>query len=181
MSNELHDILENEFNQNNDVRWLVNVDPDNDPDIPNQKGINKFPLGASGFINDFKTARISEVYLMRAEAFARQSQFAEAAQATQAVRNARRGTEDSAVNYTSLVNAIEDIKFERRLELCYEGHRYQDIKRYRSVLNVGMQRDASDCPGSIPCELQVSDRRWTFPIPLAEINGNPNMVQNANW
>lgn len=181
MSNELHGILENEFNVNNDVRFEVNVDPNNDPNIFNQKGINKFPLGASGFINDFKTARISEVYLMRAEAFARQSQFAEAAEALQAVRNARRGTSDASTAYASLFDAISDIRFERRLELCYEGHRYIDLKRFRNILNEGMSRDPSDCAGSVPCNLSVNDRRWTFPIPLQELNGNSNMVQNQDW
>jgi hypothetical protein len=181
MSNELYNILLAEETNNNDVRLSVNFDPASDLDIFNQKGINKYPQGASGFINDVKVARISEVYLMRAEAFARQSQFADAADAVQAVRNARRGSADSSIAYTSLFNAIEDIKFERRLELCYEGHRYVDIKRYRNILNVGMNRDAEDCPGSIPCGLQVSDRRFTFPIPLQELNGNANIVQNPNW
>jgi len=181
MSNELYNILLAEETNNNDVRLSVNFDPASDLDIPNQKGINKYPQGASGFVNDVKVARISEVYLMRAEAFARQSQFQEAANAVQAVRNARRGSSDDALAYSSLFNAIEDIKFERRLELCFEGHRYVDIKRYRNILNIGMNRDASDCPGSIPCGLQVTDRRWTFPIPLEELNGNANMVQNSNW
>lgn len=181
MSNELYNVLFEEETNNNDVRLSVNFDPSSDLDIPNQKGINKFPQGASGFVNDFKVARISEVYLMRAEAFAQQSQFQEAANAVQAVRNARRGSSDEALAYGSLFDAIEDIKFERRLELCYEGHRYVDIKRYRNILNVGMNRDPEDCPGSVPCGLQVTDRRWTFPIPLQELNGNANMVQNANW
>jgi hypothetical protein len=181
MSNELYGILENEANVNNDIRLAVNFDPASDLNIFNQKGINKYPQGASGFVNDFKAARISEVYLMRAEAFARQQQFQQAADAVQAVRNARRGSADSAIAYSSLTNAISDIMFERRLELCFEGHRYVDIKRFRSVLNEGMTRDASDCPGSIPCNISVNDRRWVFPIPLQELNGNPNMVQNPQW
>ena len=181
MSNELYNILFAEETNNGDIRLAVNFDPSSDLSIPNQKGINKFPQGASGFINDFKVARISEVYLMRAEAYARLSQFQDAADAVQAVRNARRNTSDDALAYSSLFNAIEDIKYERRIELCYEGHRYVDIKRYRSVLNVGMNRDPEDCPGSIPCGWQVSAREWTFPIPLQEMNGNPNMVQNAQW
>jgi hypothetical protein len=180
MSNELYNILATEQANNNDIRLSVNFDPASDLTIINQKGINKFPIGG-GAINDFKTARTSEVYLMRAEAFARQSQFQNAADALWAVRNARRGAAETPSAYTSLIDAITDIKFERRLELCYEGHRYLDINRFRNILNEGMTRDADDCPGSIPCNISVNDRKWTFPIPLQELNGNPNMVQNEEW
>jgi len=180
MSNELYNILLEESESNNDIRFDVNLAPDSRIEL-NELKIHKYPFGGSGFINDFKAARISEVYLMRAEAFARQSDFQEAANAVQAVRNARRDATDSAPAYSNLVEAISDIAFERRLELCYEGHRYVDLKRFRNILNEGMTRDPLDCPGSIPCGLSVNDRRWTFPIPLEELNGNANMVQNPEW
>ncbi|QTY26904.1 RagB/SusD family nutrient uptake outer membrane protein [Flavobacterium sp. CS20] len=180
MSFELFNLLEQESLNNNDVRFDVNVNL-NGNIAGGELGINKYPPGSGLYVNDYKVARISEVYLMRAEAFARQSQFQEVADAVQAVRNVRRDTSDGANAYTSLQEAIADIKFERRLELCFEGHRYIDIKRYRNILNEGLERNPEDCEGSIPCNINVSDQRWVFPIPLEELNGNTNMVQNAQW
>ena len=180
MSNELFGILQAESDSNNDIRFEVNVNQEGDLD-GGELGINKYPPGSGQFINDYKAARISEVYLMRAEAFAKQSQFQAAADAVQAVRNARRDTSGSADAYGSLIEAITDIKFERRLELCFEGHRYNDIRRYRNILSQGLSRNSDDCVGSIPCGINVNDQRWVFPIPIQELNGNANMVQNTQW
>ena len=180
MSNELFGILQAESDNNNDIRFEVNVNQNGDLD-GGELGINKYPPGSGQFINDYKAARISEVYLMRAEAFAKQSQFQAAADAVQAVRNARRDASDNASAYASLTEAITDIKFERRLELCFEGHRYNDIRRYRNILSQGLSRNPDDCVGSIPCGINVNDQRWVFPIPIQELNGNSNMVQNTQW
>lgn len=164
----------------NDVRFAVNYDTESD--FPDEITINKYPSGGGTYVNDFKLMRISEAYLMRAEAYARDGgQFQQAAEAVQAVRNARSGANDTASAYSSLSNAINDIKLERRLELCFEGHRYLDIKRYKNIVNEGINRDSRDCDGNIPCNVPVNDRRWVFPIPQAETNGNADIQQNPEW
>ncbi|RRO22571.1 RagB/SusD family nutrient uptake outer membrane protein [Flavobacteriaceae bacterium 14752] len=178
MAEGLFDLLETESIDNNDIRFETFTRED---DAPDETSINKYPAIAGTFINDFKLFRASEAYLMRAEAFARLTQFQNAADDIQAIRNARRGTTASANAYSSLVNAIEDIAFERRLELCFEGHRYLDLKRYRNILNEGIIRDPRDCDGNIPCSLPVNDRSWVLPIPQVETNGNPNIQQNPEW
>lgn len=176
MSNELFD----ELAAANDVRFDVNFDL-NSSLADGEIAINKYPAISGLYINDYKMFRVSEAWLMRAEAFAQQSQFPQAAEATQAVKNARAGANETATPYANLNEAITDIKRERRLELCFEGHRYIDIKRYRNILNEGIQRDPRDCEGNVPCELPVSDRRWVFPLPQAEINGNSDIQQNPQW
>ncbi len=178
MAEGLFDILEAEFNNNNDIRFEVNT---LDTDAPDETSINKYPAIAGTYLNDFKLMRVSEAYLMRAEAHARLGDFAAAANDVQAIRNARRDTSESAQAYANLAAAIGDIAFERRIELCFEGHRYLDLKRYRNILNVGIERDPRDCQGNVPCSLPVNDRRWVLPIPQAELNGNPNIVQNPAW
>ena len=127
--------------------------------------------------------RLSEIFLIRAEANARKAapDFAAAAADVNAIRNARFDLPQTTGTYTSLNEAITDIKAERRLELCFEGSRFVDIKRYRSILNQGIERDAGDCAGGIPCSLPVSSEKFTFPIPQAEINANPNMTQNSGY
>ncbi|MFN2260828.1 MAG: RagB/SusD family nutrient uptake outer membrane protein [Psychroflexus sp.] len=176
MSNELFD----ELAAAGDVRFAVNFNPDSDLG-DGEIGINKYPGSGGQFVNDFKAMRASEAYLIRAEAYAKQNQFQLAADDVQTVRNARSNASANASAYSSLNEALRDILAERRLELCFEGHRYVDLKRYRIDLNEGLERDPRDCDGNIPCSIPVGDRRWTFPIPQGELNANTNIQQNPQW
>ncbi|WP_420574702.1 RagB/SusD family nutrient uptake outer membrane protein [Kordia sp.] len=168
-----------------DVRRSVNLDAASDPGAtPPSLVIGKYPAGAdTNYINDYKAMRASEAYLIRAEANARKAapDFAAASADVNAIRSARFGTPQTTSPYTSLNQAITAIKEESRLEFCFEGKRYIDIKRYRNILNEGITRDAADCPGGIPCAVPVSSAKFTFPIPQAEINANPNVVQNSGY
>lgn len=178
VSYELFDILDQEGLQNGDVRRFVNVGPEG---VENEEyQVWKYPGSAGQFINSFKAMRISEAYLMRAEAYARSTtpDFQLAANDVQAVKNARRGSSGAVSAYASLTEAIGDIAKERRLELCFEGHRYKDLGRYRNILNEGLTRDPRDIEGGFNPGIPVNDSRWIFPIPISELNGNPNMEQN---
>jgi hypothetical protein len=80
--------------------------------------------------------------------------------------------------------ALEDaIQFERRVELCFEGHRFFDLKRRGESVERSDNGDIIDGSGT-PAEVQTlaaGDFRFQFPIPVAEINANPNMVQNPGY
>lgn len=167
MSTELANLL-----PPSDIRNTVNIDPASTP-ADDIYIIGKYPINAdTQAINDFKAMRVSEAYLIRAEALARGSQFGPAADDVFAVRSIRDG---AAVlpSYPNVSMALTDILAERRLELAFEGHRYIDIKRMRSVLNEGIERSDSDCGGAIPCSLSQNSEKFTFPIPTAELNANP--------
>ena len=173
LSNSLYNALET-----GDVRKTIAITPASDP-ANNILDINKYPAGAdTNYINDFKAMRISEMYLIRAEAQARKASpdFALAAADVQAIRVARYITAPGLSVYTNLNQAITDIKLERRRELSLEGHRYIDIKRYRNILNEGITRDAIDCGGSVPCNLPATSHKFTFPIPDTEVNANPTIA-----
>lgn len=176
MSNELGGLLED-----SDVRSTVNIDPASVPDD------NEFIVGKYGLntdeqaINDFKAMRVSEAYLIRAEAYARTMQFGVLSQNDVFAVRSIRNTSAVMPSHTSIQTALVDILAERRLELAYEGHRYTDIKRMKSVLNIGIDRDASDCVGAVPCELAINSERWIFPVPTVEINANPNIGQAAGY
>lgn len=175
MSNELF----NELLSANDVRLQVNLDPVSDVNI-NELLIGKYPPNSdTQYINDFKAMRVSEAYLIRAEAHARRMELGMAAADVFSVRDARSDVAVPAVSYTTQVQAMTDILAERRLELAFEGHRYNDIKRMRDVLNTGIDRDALDCPGAIPCTLPANSEKWIFPVPISEINANPNILPQA--
>lgn len=175
MSNELGGLFEP-----SDIRGVVNIDPDSVPE-DNEYIIGKYSLNDDEqAINDFKAMRVSEAYLIRAEAYARTSQFGLAASDVFAVRSIRNPA-GANPTYANIQIALTDILAERRLELAFEGHRYNDIKRMRSVLNEGINREESDCDGAVPCELAVNSEKWIFPIPTVEINANPNLVQAPGY
>jgi hypothetical protein len=178
MSNGLYNQLDP-----SDVRTSVVFDAATSDPANNLHNIGKY-LGKNGFnyLNDVKVFRVSEMYLINAEAKALLSNdFAGAAAMVQAVRDARFNITGAAPNYTTTLEAMTDILAERRIELAFEGHRFLDLKRTRSITNLGIVRDALDCGGATPCTLPVNDDRFTLPIPDDELNGNNNMTQNPGY
>ncbi|MEX2350138.1 MAG: RagB/SusD family nutrient uptake outer membrane protein, partial [Flavobacteriaceae bacterium] len=173
MSNDLY----NELNFS-DVRSFVLLDQDSDVG-DNEHLIGKY-LGRDGidYMNDFKAMRISEMYLIKAEAQARDDQFGAAAATIKELRDARFGVSVSLPSYGSRTEALTDILEERRIELAYEGHRYLDLKRFRLDLNEGFERDPMDCGGATPCGLGPTDYRFTLPLPQVEVDSNPNIPEN---
>ena len=126
--------------------------------------------------------RVSEMYLINAEAKALSGDTEGAAEMIQSLRNARFGIESQLPNYNGILQtAIEDILRERRLELAFEGHRYLDVKRLGQIAGVGFERAQRDCGQdsheAVECNLQATDFRFTFPIPIDELNGNANISQ----
>ena len=166
-----------------DVNLLTSASPNNTGDA---WSINKYPANAdANYINDFKVMRVSELYLIRAEAYARSTSpnYGNATADVQAIRTARQSGVVAAT-YTSLAEAIQDISNERRVELAFEGHRYLDIKRYRSILNVGITRDAADVGylgNNFPSSVSATDNRFTFPLPDAEVNANLDITQAPGY
>jgi len=135
MSNTLYNEL---ISQPDDVRLptVVNVagtSPNNNIHL-----IGKY-LGdsANPFLNDIKLMRVSEMYLINAEAKAIDGDLEGAAEIIKDLRDARFGTDTDLPSYTGTQAAIVDILRERRLELAYEGHRYLDVKRLRTITGSG--------------------------------------------
>ncbi|MFD2915502.1 RagB/SusD family nutrient uptake outer membrane protein [Psychroserpens luteus] len=167
VSDELAGLLDE-----SDIRRTVVLDATSDDDAMIYP-VGKYPPNAdTNAINDFKAMRISEIYLIRAEAYARQSQFGQAAQDVLSVRNARFGSDQGPLGYGSVLEAVQDVIAERRLELAFEGHRYTDIKRVRDITGEGINREPSDCEGSVPCTLPDDSEKFIFPIPTSELNAN---------
>ena len=125
-------------------------------------------------ITNFKAFRTGEMYLIRAEAYARKGGANEALgladlNTLRSVRIAGfiAGTETG----TALLNAIA---LERRKELISEGHRWFDLKRTTKTIV------RTSC--SVFCTLDPANRAWTWPLPIAEINANPNILpQNPGY
>lgn len=95
---------------------------------------------------------------------------------------------NKSVNYENLK---EGIRHERRIELCFEGHRYWDLKRWKiaeQVLNGAIHGIEITGTGSrIDSwrEFEVEKRIFTenmylYPIPYSELL-KTNMTQNDGW
>ncbi len=148
--------------------------------------LDKYP-GKVGneLTNDFKIFRTSEMYFIRAEALIAAGDLPGAALAIKAVRDARtfRGALPALPVYANATAAWADVLYERRLELCFEGHRYIDLKRLGTLAGAGVDRYSRDCDEwNIPtCSVPVTDHRFTLPVPQSELNANPNAQQNPGY
>lgn len=187
-----------EARKNFDIRKYINVDPTSlenpnyltDPSYIQTDVliIDKYP-GKTGYPlrNDIKVFRLSEMYLILAECYARSGNFNGASNSSAAVvkqiRDARRmvGTETLPV-YATMQDALRDILVERRMELSFEGHRYLDLKRLGVELGVSIDRSITDDEiTSLPVTIPNTDHRFTLPIPTDEVNANGNIQQNPGY
>lgn len=163
----------------NDIRPGIFLDPTS---TATNFFLNKYPGSSRGALtNHFKAFRSSEVAFILAEARARQGNLDGAEQAIMLVRD-QRILGATAPDYADLDEALEDILLERRRELCFEGHRYVDLKRIGREAGINLERDSRDCASfSATCTLSTTDYRFTLPIPTNETNPNPGIEQNPNY
>ncbi len=131
---------------------------------------------------DLKVIRAAEVLLIRAEANYRDGNPGSALNDLNDLRAERySGFVDGTESGAALLNAI---LLERRLELAFEGDRFFTLKRLgQSVARNGSYGDHADGTGDLynVLNLSVGDYRFEMPIPLSEMNANPNMVQNSGY
>ncbi|HEY0899803.1 MAG TPA: RagB/SusD family nutrient uptake outer membrane protein [Sphingobacteriaceae bacterium] len=121
--------------------------------------------------NDMVLMRSSEMYLIEAEAEARLGNEPAAKTALLAIQQRAGVTSSESANTGEAL--IQEILVERRKELFGEGHRFYDILRTKQTLD----RSASTSHWS-KVVIPAGDKRLTYPIPQAEIDANPNIIQN---
>ena len=180
------------YNTPGDIRRYAYVDPTSriDPNYETAASpmnsdvlvIDKYP-GKTGLPtrNDIKLFRLSEMYLILAEAEAQNNNLAAANTYVQKVREARNYLgEATTPTYASKEDALKDILKERRVELALEGHRLIDLKRLAAQAGVKMDRNATDDIVTVS-NLENGDFRYTLPIPLNETAANPNAQQNPGY
>ncbi len=130
---------------------------------------------------DAKILRASEVQLIKAEALAELGQDGPARTALDAVRSKRYTGFTVGSEVGSALKAA--IAKERRLELAFEGSRFSDLKRKGIAItrsDFGHFADGSGVP-AVNKNLPVGDFHFQAPIPVGEMNLNPNMVQNPGY
>lgn len=136
--------------------------------------------------SDIKWLRLSELYLIRAEASIETGDEATAKTAIHDIRTARitgydrnnaSNVDATTLNSTSGNALRELLRTERRKELCFEGHRFLDLKRQ----NLNMVRIDCNASPSSSCSLTAGANRFTYAIPQGEVSANSNMVQNPGY
>jgi starch-binding outer membrane protein, SusD/RagB family len=139
--------------------------------------VKKFSTSSrGGSIVDLKGIRISEMYLIRAEAKAELNDLTGAASDVNTLRTARI-TGYTPVSYSDKASAVADVILERYKELAFEGFRFFDLKRK----GLALQRNASDVDSPVWQAMTASDYRFVYPIPSEEMLANPNMKQNPGY
>ena len=123
---------------------------------------------------DVPHMRAAEMYLIEAEALARDNQDGSAAQALYNLTTTR--DDDYVLSTNTGQSLIDEIMIQRRIELWGEGFRWYDLKR----LNLPLDRTGSNQTVSVAgfMEVSVGDNMWTWPIPQDEMDANDLMVQN---
>jgi hypothetical protein len=116
--------------------------------------------------------RLAEQYLIRAEAFAQEGRYEDSAKDLNAIRRRAGLLRSDAITKDDLLKAIYQ---ERRVELFTEwGNRWLDLKRTQTINTV--------MPAVTLQKGGTWDSRWAlYPIPLREVQTNPNLVQNAGY
>ena len=78
----------------------------------------------------------------------------------------------------------ELIRNERRLELCFEGSRFWDVRRWKLDLNepvYGLQQNGNTYQRFLVEERSYQDYMYFSPIPNSEILKYSNLEQNRGW
>lgn len=121
-------------------------------------------LGADNFI----VLRLSEMYLIRAEAEANKT-TPNVAQIQSDINKIRNRAKLTSTSETSVAQLLRIIEKERRVEFAFEGHRWFDLVRTGRAIAV------------LPNVKSVN--QTLFPIPTDEIqtNNDPGMTQNPGY
>ncbi|QNM84304.1 RagB/SusD family nutrient uptake outer membrane protein [Polaribacter pectinis] len=130
---------------------------------------------------DFYIIRYADILLMRAEALAETGDVSGAMSLINKIRG-RVGmpkVEDVEGPNLNQSEMIALVRHERRVELALEGLRFMDLKRWGEIEN-GILISANDPIGPYNPQY-LGEKSKVFPIPQAEIDVNPNLLQHHAW
>lgn len=127
---------------------------------------------------DWPVIRYSDVLLMYGEALNENGKPADALRlGLQPVRTRAGLTTGLTLTQAQTRLAFEN---ERRIELCFESHRWFDLIRTNRMVPVLTAFRDANLDGTNK-EIQVADYKKLFPIPLNQIQLNPKLTQNPGY
>lgn len=140
--------------------------------------------------------RYAEMMLIYAECLAHENDFTGAFNTVNELRKRRFGRDDVYTQpVTSWETALDLILKERCTELCFEGHRFWDLRRTGRAASVlggkkytgvlwHKQADDTFKAEEVSCDMGAHlypERFDRFPIPQDEISNNTLAKQNSDW
>lgn len=132
---------------------------------------------------EFPLIRLGDVLLMLAEAY---NENGEIEKAIVEVNKIRARVQMPGLNSGAAWLAVgskdemtQRIRDERAFELAGEGQRYWDIRRWSMLQST--VRNATDIFGDLMYQRTYQSRHEVWPIPLVELDRNPNLKQNTGW
>lgn len=120
--------------------------------------------------------RLGEQYLIAAEAYAQSENLEEGkTQLLELLKTRLRPTyfdiEKARIEALSKSDFLAEVALERQRELCFEGHRWFDLRRTT-------QPQIEHVFKGVSYLLLANDGRYTIPIPREAVENNPNLSNN---
>lgn len=152
----------------------------------------KWKKSTDPFVSDHWYLRLPEAYLNKAEAEAALGRSS-AIETIQTLRAKRFKPSDlQQINLTG-AELVQFIRDERRRELCFEGHRWFDLRRYavnslypysKEITHISYGYDGSSkvnyAQGKYVLKSYHEDKAaWTLPIPRSVVEFNKGNIMNA--
>lgn len=122
--------------------------------------------------------RLADIILLKAEALNELGRTAEAREALNQIRQRAKISLSEASSQAELRNAI--LK-ERRLELCQEAQRWDDLKRLGIALEVMNALNEIDLRTNQPVDYHMNAEKLLLPIPQQELDRNAQLTQNPGY
>jgi len=128
---------------------------------------------------DFPMFRLGDAYLMYAEAVLRGGAGGDIATAVGYVNTLRqRAYKNSSGDITNSQLTLDLLLDERGRELYWEAHRRTDLVRFGQLTNGSY---VWTWKGKVQAGTQTQPYRNLYPIPINDLNANPNLRQNPGY
>jgi hypothetical protein len=154
--------------QPGDLRYTTLTRAGVDAKNKNSVFTTKFPNGVNNQ-DDPNVLRVSEMYLIRAEAVLRGATPIPGVTPLDDVNRIRTRASLAPLLFVNLIQILE----ERRKEFCFEGLRRMDLLRNNLPLRSATMDNFA--------KSQPTADKVVFPIPQREIDNNANLVQNTGY
>lgn len=157
---------------------LYQSDAANYPELSSSRSgyryVTKYESYVASYTDNVPVIRISEVYLTRAEAYAERDEAGDDVLAINDLNEIRTNRGLTAYTIaTAPANLVDEILLERRRELAFEGHRWQDLKRKgRDVIKPAIT--------GVPNLIYGQSDLYLSPIPNSQLSINPNLEPNPS-